>query len=129
DFAVDGTGLHTEEQAPYELDVDTHTLADGAHQLAVNVVFSGGGYAVAVWKITVANAPGAVLTTLGAPVALPIAKSWLPAPAAQEPVVHRQPYRPGGPSHPLTANQLDAPPVPYPGLAEPARGSPGPLQR
>ena len=55
------------------------TLADGPHQLAVNVAFDGGGYAIAVWQITVANAPGSVTTAPTAPVALPIAKSSLPA--------------------------------------------------
>ena len=37
DFAVDGVGVHTEQQAPFELDLDTRKLADGPHQLAVNV--------------------------------------------------------------------------------------------
>jgi len=117
DFAVDGVGVHTEQQAPYELDVDTHALTDGVHQLAVNVVFTGGGYAIAVWKITVANAPGAVLTPLAAPVALPIAKSWLPAPAPQVPVVHHALYQAAAPSQPVTIKQLDAALVDYLGLS------------
>jgi cell wall-associated NlpC family hydrolase len=121
DFAVDGIGVHTEQQAPYELDMDTRALADGTHQLAVNVVFSGGGYVVAVWTITVANAPGAVLTPLAAPVALPIAKSWLPAPAPQDPVVHHALYRAAAPSEPVTIKQLDAALVAYLGLGGAAR--------
>jgi cell wall-associated NlpC family hydrolase len=121
DFAVDGIGVDTEQQAPYELDVDTHALADGTHQLAVNAVFSGGGYAVAVWTITVANAPGAVLTPLVGPVALPIAKSWLPAPPPQEPVVHHALYRAAAPSQPVTIKQLDAALVAYLGLSGAAR--------
>jgi len=121
DFAVDGIGVRTEQQAPYELDMDTHALADGTHQLAVNAVFSGGGYAVAVWTITIANAPGAVLTPLVGPVALPIAKSWLPAPAPQEPVVHHALYRAAAPSQPVTIKQLDAALVAYLGLGGAAR--------
>jgi cell wall-associated NlpC family hydrolase len=121
DFAVDGTGLHTEQQAPYELDVDTRALAEGTHQLAVNIAFSGGGYAIAVWKITVANAPGAVLTPLSAPVALPIAKSWLPAPAVQQPVAERALYRANAPAQPVTIKQLDAALVAYLSLGGAAR--------
>jgi cell wall-associated NlpC family hydrolase len=121
DFAVDGTGVHSELEAPYELDVDTHTLVDGTHQLAVNVVFRGGGYAVAVWTITVANAPGAVLTPLAGPMPMPITKSWLPAPVAQEPVVRRALYRAAAPNQPVTLKQLDAALVTYLGLADAAR--------
>jgi cell wall-associated NlpC family hydrolase len=130
DFAVDGIGVHSEQQAPYQVDVETQTLADGSHQLAVNVVFMGGGYAVAVWKITVANAPGAVLTQLGAPVALPIAKSWLPAaPAPEAPVVQHALYRAAAPSQPVTIKQLDAALVAYLGLAAAAREIQQTLQR
>jgi cell wall-associated NlpC family hydrolase len=121
DFAVDGIGVHTEQQAPYEVDVDTQALTDGVHQLAVNVVLTGGGYAIAVWKITVANAPGAVLTPLAAPVALPIAKSWLPAVAPQAPVVHHALYAATAPSQPVTIKQLDAALVDYLGLGGAAR--------
>jgi cell wall-associated NlpC family hydrolase len=120
DFALDGTGVHTEQQAPYELDIDTHALADGPHQLAVNVVFSGGGYAIAVWTITVANAPGAVLTPTAAPTSVPIAKSSLPA-APQEPAVQRALYRATAPAQPVTVKQLDAALVSYVGLSGAAR--------
>jgi cell wall-associated NlpC family hydrolase len=129
DFAVDGAGAGTEQQAPYELDVDTQALADGTHQLAVNVVFRGGGYAVAVWGITVANAPGAVLTPVAAPVALPIAKSWLPAPAPEEPAVQHALYRAAAPSQPVTIKQLDAALVAYVGLGAAAREIQLTLQR
>jgi cell wall-associated NlpC family hydrolase len=129
DFAVDGAGAGTEQQAPYELDVDTQALADGTHQLAVNVVFRGGGYAVAVWGITVANAPGAVLTPFAAPVALPIAKSWLPAPAPEEPAVQHALYRAAAPSQPVTIKQLDAALVAYVGLGAAAREIQLTLQR
>jgi cell wall-associated NlpC family hydrolase len=121
DFAVDGIGVHTEQQAPYELDVDTRALADGTHQLAVNVALAGGGYAIAVWKVMVANAPGAVLTPPAAPVALPIAKSWLPAAAPQTPVAERALYRATAPSQPVTIKQLDAALVAYVGLGGAAR--------
>jgi cell wall-associated NlpC family hydrolase len=130
DFAVDGTGVQTEQQAPYELDLDTKALADGTHQLAVNVALAGGGYAVAVWNITVANAPGAVLTPLAAPVALPIAKSWLPAaPAPETPVVQHALYRAAMPSQPVTIKQLDAALVGYLGLGGAAREIQLTLQR
>jgi cell wall-associated NlpC family hydrolase len=121
DFAVDGTGLHTEQQAPYELDLDTRAVAEGIHHLAVNVAFSGGGYAIAVWKITVANTPGAVLTPLTAPVAVPVAKSWLPAPTPPEPVFERTLYRANAPAQPVTIKQLDAALVAYLGLGDAAR--------
>src|SRR5262249_34426177 len=53
-FALDGTGMGTAAQAPYELDLDTSQLADGTHTLAVNVGFgSNGGYAIATWTVTV----------------------------------------------------------------------------
>jgi cell wall-associated NlpC family hydrolase len=120
DFAVDGTGVHAASQAPYELDVDTHALADGVHELAVNIAFSGGGYAIATWTVTVANAPGAVLTPLAEPVALPVAKSWLP-PAPQQAVVTHTLYRAKAPSQPVTLKQLDAALVAYLGLSDAAR--------
>lgn len=122
DFAVDGTGVHTEQQAPYQLDLDTRTLADGQHQLAVNVAFSGGGYAIAVWPFVVANAPGAAVTPASAPVAVPIAKSWVPAPAAPTvPVVQRTLYHASSPDQPVTIKQLDAALVGYLGLDDAAR--------
>lgn len=121
DFAVDGTGVHTMEQAPYTFDLDTLALADGPHQLAVNVAFAGGGYAIAVWTITVANAPGALLTPLTAPVAVPVAKSTLPAPAPAAPAVSHTLYRATAPAQPVTVKQLDAALVAYLGLSGAAR--------
>jgi cell wall-associated NlpC family hydrolase len=123
DFAVDGTGVHTEQEAPYALVLDTRTLADGAHALAVNVGFTGGGYAIATWQVTVANAPGSVLTPTGSPVDLPIAKQWLPAqkeaPAA--PTVPHVIYKAVSPAQPVTVKQLDAALVAYLGLDGAAR--------
>jgi cell wall-associated NlpC family hydrolase len=129
DFAVDGTGVQTEQQAPYTLDVDTRALPDGTHQLAVNVVFSGGGYAIAVWSISVANAPGALLTPPAGPTTVPIAKSSLPAPAPQEPAVQHALYRAAEPSQPVTIKQLDAAVVAYLGLSGAAREIQLTLQR
>jgi cell wall-associated NlpC family hydrolase len=123
DFAVDGTGVHTEHTSPYELDIDTRTLADGPHQLAANAVLSGRGYAIAVWSFTVANAPGATLSAPGTPVAVPVAKSWLPAPlvapAAQ--VATHVLYHATSPAEAVTVKQLDAVLVDYLGLAAAAR--------
>ncbi|MFL5955771.1 MAG: NlpC/P60 family protein [Gaiellaceae bacterium] len=121
DFALDGTGVHTERTAPYELELDTRTLADGQHQLAANVAFRGGGYAIAVWPFAVANAPGALVTASSAPVAVPLAKSWVPAPAAATAVVQRTLYRARATAQPVTIKQLDAALVDYVGLGDAAR--------
>ncbi len=123
DFAVDGTGVATQNEAPYQLDLDTHTLADGPHQLAVNVVFAGGGYAISVLPFTVANAPGATLTTLAAPVTVPLAKSWLPAvtPDDTQPAVVHTLFKATAPTQAVSIKQLDAALVAYAGLAEAAR--------
>jgi cell wall-associated NlpC family hydrolase len=124
DFAVDGTGVHTELTVPYELVLDTRTLVDGPHQLAVNISFAGGGAAIAVWSVTVANAPGAVTTAPGPPVAVPVLKSSLPAPVAVAPVVEQSPhvlYRAVAPARPVSIKQLDAALVGYLGLGDAAR--------
>lgn len=128
-FAVDGTGIHTEERAPFQLDLDTGALADGTHQLAVDVAFAGGGYAIAVWDFSVANAPGAALTPPGAPVAVPVAKSWLPAAATPQAAAPRALYRAAAPSRPVTLKQLDAALVGYLGLGGAARTIQLTLQR
>jgi cell wall-associated NlpC family hydrolase len=124
DFAVDGTGAQTAFDEPYTLALDTRTLPDGPHTLAVNVALAGGGYAIATWPITVANAPGSVLTPTGAPVALAIAKQWLPAPkndATTAPAVQHVFYRAASPAQPVTVKQLDAALVAYLGLGDAAR--------
>jgi cell wall-associated NlpC family hydrolase len=125
DFAVDGTGTQTQQQEPYDFELDTTRLADGVHQLAVNVAFAGGGYAVATWQVTVANTPDAPLTATGVPVTLPIAKSWLPAapamPTASAPAVVHTLYRAAAPGRAVTVKQLDAALVAYLGLGGAAR--------
>jgi cell wall-associated NlpC family hydrolase len=123
DFALDGTGIATATADPYELDLDTTRLADGPHRLAVNVAFAGGGSAIAVWTVTVANLSGALSTAPGPPLALPLAKSSLPSaptspggPAAARPL-----YRATSPAQPVTVKQLDAALVGYLGFAGAAR--------
>ena len=123
-FAVDGTGRENVAEAPYTIDLDTTQLSDGPHQLAINVDFVGGGYAIAVWQITVANAPGSILTPLGEPVELTIAKSWLPADTTTtqttttpvEPVVTPVLYHAAAPAKSVTVKELDAALVAYLGL-------------
>jgi cell wall-associated NlpC family hydrolase len=117
-FAVDGTGVVTTYEAPYSLELDTTTLADGVHALAVNVAFTNGGYAIATWQISVANAPGAVLTPTGTSVPLAIAKSHVPAPPAPP---TRALYRAIAPSATVSVKKLDAVLVGYLGLGDAAR--------
>ena len=125
-FAVDGTGLPDATEAPYDFTFDTTQLADGTHTLAANVTFAGGGYAISVWQITVANAPGSTWTAPGDPVALAFAKSWLPAEqptstAPAEPTVTPDLYRAAAPAQSVTVKQLDAALVAYLGLGAAAR--------
>ena len=85
DFAVDGTGMATAAQAPFLFDLgagglDTTTLADGPHTLAVKATFTDGGSAIAVWPFTVANAPGSVLTGPTTPTPVPVVKQSVPTP-------------------------------------------------
>jgi cell wall-associated NlpC family hydrolase len=131
DLAVDGTETGTALDAPYEFELDATRLADGTHQLAVNVAFVGGGYAIAVWQVTVSNVAGAAPVAPGAPVAVPVAKSSLPAaPAAPtEPTVQHALYRAVFPARPVSMKQLDAALVGYLGLGAAAREIQGTLQR
>ncbi len=129
DFAVDGVGVHTELLAPFALDLDTRTLADGAHQLVVNVSLAGGGSAIAVWSVTVANALNPAPITLGIPVAVPVMKSSLPSPrvATTAPQQARVLYRAIAPAQVVTVKQLDAALVGYLGLGDAARAIQGTL--
>ena len=132
DFAVDGTEVGTALAAPYLLQLDTSRLVDGLHQLAVNVSFDGGGNAIAVWQVTVANAPGSVATAPTAPVALPIAKSSLPAAApatTTQPATQHGLYRAVFPTRPVSVKQLDAALVGYLGLGAAARKIQATLQQ
>jgi cell wall-associated NlpC family hydrolase len=121
DFAVDGAGVSTESVEPYTLELDTTKLADGPHQLAANAAFDGGGYAISVWTITVANAAGADPAPATF-VPLPIAKTWTPAVSvAQAPVVKHALYRAVAPTRSVSIKQLDAALVGYLGLGGAAR--------
>jgi cell wall-associated NlpC family hydrolase len=124
DFAVDGTGVATATAAPFELDLDTAKLADGEHGLAVNAWFAGGGHAISVFSVTIANDAEAAPTT-PATVALPIAKSTLPptptpAPPTQPATTHTL-YKAVNPTASVSMKQLDAALVAYLGLGTAAR--------
>jgi cell wall-associated NlpC family hydrolase len=127
DFAVDGVGLMTQHSAPFDFDLgagglDTRTLADGPHQLAVNVAFAGGGYAIAVWTVTVDNSSGDT-SEVGDPVPVPVAKSWMPAstPDSSSTQPPRTLYRALSPAQAVTIKQLDAALVGYLDLGSAAR--------
>jgi cell wall-associated NlpC family hydrolase len=128
DFAVDGTGVQTVRTTPFEAVVDTSTLADGAHRLAVNVAFAGGGAAIASWAITVANAPGSLVSPPTGPVDVPIAKSSLPTVPAS-PLPARPLYRAVAPARAVSIRQLDAALVGYLQLGGAARAIQQTLQR
>ena len=117
-FAVDGTGVVSTNQVPYTLELDTTGLADGVHALAANVTFTNGGYAIATWQVTVANAPGSTLSPTDIPVPLTIAKSHMPAaPAAPA----RNLYRALAPGAAVSLKKLDAVLVGYLGMGGAAR--------
>jgi cell wall-associated NlpC family hydrolase len=128
DFAVDGVGAFTARSAPFAETLDTHSLTDGAHQLAINVAFAGGGYAIGTWTITVANAPGSLLSPPSGAVEVPVAKSSLPAQPPQ-PAAARKLYRAVAPTRPVSIKQLDAALVGYLELGGAARTIQQTLQR
>lgn len=124
DFAVDGTGVATATAAPFALELDSAKLADGLHQLAVNAWFVGGGHAIAVFAVTIAN-DGEAAPTTPATVALTVAKSSLPptttpAPPTEPASTHTL-YRAVAPTAAVTMKQLDAALVAYLGLGKAAR--------
>ena len=127
DFAVDGAGVDSEDSEPFEFLLDTQSLADGAHQLAVNVSFAGGGTAVAVWSVTVANNVRSVPPPREVPVAVPVVKSSLPTPAPTTVEPARVLYRAAAPAQAVTVKQLDAALVGYLGLGDAARAIQGTL--
>jgi cell wall-associated NlpC family hydrolase len=124
-LAVDGKQVADQTEAPFGLQLDTTGLADGPHQLAVRAR-TGDGYAsLAVWTVTVANAPGSALTPLPAvPVAVPVVSATTPPPpppaepqqTAAPATVHTL-YRAAQPAAGVTVKQLDAALVSYLGLA------------
>ncbi len=130
DFAVDGLGVHTALAPPFELELDTHTLSDGLHQLAVSVSLAGGGSAIALWNVTVANAQGTGPVVPQLPVAVPIVRSSLPKVAAPAAVsAPRALYRAVVPAQAVSVRQLDAALVGYLGLGDAARSIQGTLVR
>ena len=133
DFAVDGTGLGDRHRGAVPLQpgaagLDTTTLADGPHTLAVKATFTDGGSAIAVWQFTVANAPGSTLTGPTAPSAVPVVKQSVPAapattatPAPAAPAPAQRLYRAVQPAQAVTIKQLDAALVGYLALGGAAR--------
>jgi cell wall-associated NlpC family hydrolase len=123
-FAVDGRQVADQAEAPFGLELDTTGLADGPHQLALRAKTANGYAALAVWTVTVANAPGSAPTTLpDAPVAVPVVSATTPPPPppVQQAPVAAQPahtlYRAARPAAGVTIKQLDAALVGYLGLA------------
>jgi cell wall-associated NlpC family hydrolase len=121
DFALDGSTHRTERSAPYDDVIDTRALLDGPHQLAAQITFDDGGWAVAAWTVTVANAAGSLLTPPRGLVSVTVSKSSLPpvveAPAAPK----RTLYRAVVPAQTVSIKQLDAALVGYLGLGDAAR--------
>jgi cell wall-associated NlpC family hydrolase len=120
DYAVDGAGVGTSATAPFQLGLDTRALGDGAHRLAVNVWFAGGGDAISTWSITVANTAGSLLSPPSGLVDVDVAKSSFPA-APAAPGRPRALYRAIAPTRAVTMKQLDAALVGYLGLGDAAR--------
>jgi len=121
DYAVDGVGRTTENVQPYEYDLDTTQFPDGQHQLAVNVHFAGGGYAIAVWNVTIDNGSGQAYAA-GGPQDVPVVKEQVPTPPL---VPDQRPsqavlFKALSPAKPVTIKQLDAALVNYLGLGKAA---------
>jgi cell wall-associated NlpC family hydrolase len=97
------------------------------HQLAANVSFAGGGTAVAVWSVTVANNVRSVPPPREVPVAVPVMKSSVPMPAPTTVAPARVLYHAVVPAQAVTVKQLDAALVGYLGLGDAARAIQGTL--
>ena len=123
DFALDGKTHKTDRSAPYDDVLDTRTLADGPHQLAVNVTFADSGSAIAAWTVTVANAAGAILTPSTGLVTVTVSKSSAPPPppTTVSAAPKRALYRAVAPAQAVSIKQLDAALVGYLGLGDAAR--------
>ncbi len=132
-FAIDGVQQDVERSAPFSFDrargrLSTAALSDGPHQLAVAVHLAGGITCVAVWDVTVDNAPGSVaIPLLRGPEAVPI--THVARPTVVHAALEREAastrvasvrqlslYRAVSPSKPVTIRQLDAALVGYLGL-------------
>jgi cell wall-associated NlpC family hydrolase len=121
DFAVDGIGRVTHAFGPFEYELATTPLTDGQHQLAANVHFANGGYAIAVWDVIVDNSSGQTYVP-GAPIDVPVVKSKVPAPplVPQQDVSIAVLYNAASPATAVTMKQLDAALVNYLGLGKAA---------
>jgi|KBSMisStandDraft_5_1062788.scaffolds.fasta_scaffold101014_2 cell wall-associated NlpC family hydrolase len=123
DFALDGKTHKTDRSPPYDDVLDTRTLPDGLHQLAVNVTFADSGSAIAAWTVTVANAAGAILTPSTGLVTVTVSKASVPppSPTAVSAAPKRALYRAVAPAQAVSIKQLDAALVGYLGLGDAAR--------
>jgi cell wall-associated NlpC family hydrolase len=126
DFALDGKTHKTDRSAPYDDVLETRVLTDGLHQLAANVTFTDGSWAVAAWTVTVANAAGAILTPSTGLVTVAVSKSSEPQSATTQPSTvgatpQRALYRAVAPAQAVSIKQLDAALVGYLGLGDAAR--------
>jgi hypothetical protein len=123
DFALDGKTHKTDRSPPYDDVLDTRTLPDGLHQLAVNVTFADSGSAIAAWTVTVANAAGAILTPSTGLVTVTVSKASVPppSPTAVSAAPKRGLYRAVAPAQAVSIKQLDAALVGYLGLGDAAR--------
>ena len=103
--------------------LDTRTLPDGPHQLAVNVTFADGGSAIAAWTVTVANAAGAILTPSTGLVhgGRRRSRRLPPPPPRCSAAPKRTLYRAVAPAQAVSIKQLDAALVGYLGLGDAAR--------
>jgi len=125
DFALDGKTHKTARSAPFDDVLDTRTLPDGTHQLAANVTFTDGGWAIAAWTVTVANATGSILTPSTGLVTVAVSKSSEPpAPVTTPPATpapKRTLYHAVAPAQAVSIKQLDSALVGYLGLGDAAR--------
>jgi cell wall-associated NlpC family hydrolase len=123
DFALDGKTHKTDRAAPFDDVLDTRTLPDGTHQLAANVTFADGSWAIAAWTVTVANAAGAILTPPTGLVTVTVSKSSEPptVTVTPTPAPKRTLYRAVVPAQAVSIKQLDAALVGYLGLGDAAR--------
>jgi cell wall-associated NlpC family hydrolase len=128
DFAVDGKLHKTDRSFPYDDVLDTRALSDGPHQLSATVTFADGEWATAAWTLTVANAPGAILTPAAGPVGVPVTTSSITT-GTTKATPKRALYRAVAPAQAVSIKQLDAALVGYLRLGDAARAIQGTLVR